>query len=124
MTTPMLIDKIQIGNINFKAYIIEDENKKEAFAVFYQNEIDPLLLFQQDSLGENIEIKLNTVLVSKIQEIKAKDSILRKKHFKLFQEFTLNAEQEAKNMLFKGRKIEYISDIHLLKSLEKDFLLN
>ncbi len=124
MTTPMLIDKIQIGNINFMAYIIEDENNKEAFAVFYQNELDPLLLFQQDAEGENIEIKLNTVLVSKIQEIKSKDSILRKKHFKLFQEFALNAEQEAKNMVFKDRKIEYISDIKLLKSLEKDFLLN
>lgn len=124
MKTPMLIDKIQIGNIIFEAYIVEDENKLEAFAVFYQDEMEPLLLFQQNAKDNNVEIKLNTDLVIKIQEVKAKDSALRKKHFKTFQEFALNAEQRAKELLFKNKKVEYISDIRLIKALEKDFLLN
>ncbi len=120
----MLIDKIQIGSSDFEAYIIKDENKLEAFAVYFQNITDPLVLFQQKKVNKKVEITLNTSLFNKLKHFKAKDSDLRKKHFKMFQEFTLNAEQKAKEIIFKDQKLKYISDIQLIKSLEKAYLLD
>lgn len=122
MTPPMLIDSIQIGTINFEACLIKDENKREAFAVFYQKEIEPLILFQQDTKSEEVEIKLNTTVVKKIQALKSEYTVIRKKHLQKFKEFILNAEEVAKDMIFNKRKLIYVSDIKLIKHLEKEFL--
>lgn len=125
MTFPTFIDKIQIGAITFEAYIIEDENKLEAFAIYFENNKAPLILFQQDVINKQVEIKINTQLVDAMQQLKSKDSDERKVHFKLFQEFVLNAEQKAKEMAFgEDKKLYYITDVQFLKSIEQAYLLD
>lgn len=118
-----LIDNKKIGNLEFNAYITEDENELKAFAIYFQNTLEPLLLFEQDATN-NIEIKINEKLVNTLQQLKSKDDKQRKIHYKVFQEFVLEAQQEAKELIFKDKKIKYITDVKLIKNIEKAYLLN
>jgi len=122
MSNSKLIDKIQIGPIEFEAYIINDENNLEAFAIYFQQKKEPLLLFQQISDDLKVEIKINQQLVDELQQLKAKDIKQRKEHYKIFQEFALNAEQKAKEIAFQDAKLTYISDIQVIKSIEQAYL--
>jgi hypothetical protein len=122
MSNSKLIDKIQIGPIEFEAYIINDENNLEAFAIYFQQKKEPLLLFQQVSSDFKIEIKINQQLVDELQQLKAKDIKQRKEHYKIFQEFALNAEQKAKEIAFQDAKLTYISDIQVIKCIEQAYL--
>lgn len=122
MTNPKLIDKIQIGNIEFEAYIIDDENNLEAFVIYFQKLKEPLLMFQQVASDYKIEIKINQKLVEELQHFKSKDAAQRKEHYKMFQEFALNAEQKAKEIAFQDAKLNYITDIQLIKSIEQAYL--
>lgn len=117
-----LIDKRKIGIIDFKAYIIEDENKLLAFAIYFQNNKTPLLLFQQNIPNEKVEIIVNNELVSKLQLLKSKDEITRKEQYKEFKTFVLDAEQEAKELVFKDKRLQYFSDISLLQSIKQAYL--
>jgi hypothetical protein len=122
MSNSKLIDKIQIGPIEFEAYIINDENNLEAFAIYFQQKKEPLLLFQQVSSDFKIEIKINQQLVDELQQLKAKDIKQRKEHYKIFQEFALNAQQKAKEIAFQDAKLTYISDIQVIKCIEQAYL--
>lgn len=122
MTNPKLIDKIQIGNIEFEAYIIDDENNLEAFVIYFQKLKEPLLMFQQVASDYKIEIKINQKLVEELQHFKSKDAAQRKEHYKMFQEFALKAEQKAKEIAFQDAKLNYITDIQLIKSIERAYL--
>lgn len=124
MNTPLLIDKIKIGNIEFEAYIIKDENNLEAFAIYFQGEKEPLIMFQQVASNYKVELKINQDLVDKLQQFKSKDPQQRKEHFKIFQEFALNAEQKAKEIAFQDARLIYFSDIQLIKSIEQAFLVD
>jgi len=122
MSNSKLIDKIQIGPIEFEAYIINDENNLEAFAIYFQQKKEPLILFQQISKDLKVEIKINQRLVDELQLLKAKDLKQRKEHYKIFQEFALNAEQKAKEIAFQDAKLTYISDIQIIKGIEQAYL--
>lgn len=122
MSNSKLIDKIQIGPIEFEAYIINDENNLEAFAIYFQQKKEPLILFQQISSDLKVEIKINQELVNELQQLKAKDMNQRKEHYKIFQEFALNAEQKAKDIAFQDAKLTYISDIQIIKGIEQAYL--
>jgi len=124
MNTPLLIDKIKIGNIEFEAYIIKDENNLEAFVIYFQGEKEPLIMFQQVASNYKVELKINQDLVDKLQQFKSKDPQQRKEHFKIFQEFALNAEQKAKEIAFKDARLIYFSDVQLIKSIEQAFLVD
>jgi hypothetical protein len=124
MNTPLLIDKIKIGNIEFEAYIIKDENNLEAFAIYFQGEKEPLIMFQQVASNYKVELKINQDLVDKLQQFKSKDPQQRKEHFKIFQEFALNTEQKAKEIAFQDARLIYFSDIQLIKSIEQAFLVD
>lgn len=124
MKDNLLIDKIQIGLIEFEAYIIQDENNLEAFAIYFQKSTEPLILFQQVSSNYKVEIKINQQLVDELQLLKSKDSEKRKEHYKIFQEFALNAEQKAKEIAFQDTKLNYITDIQLIKSIEQAYLMD
>jgi hypothetical protein len=124
MDTPLLIDKIKIGNIEFEAYIIKDENNLEAFAIYFQGEKEPLIMFQQVASNYKVELKINQDLVDKLQQFKSKDPQQRKEHFKIFQEFALNTEQKAKEIAFQDARLIYFSDIQLIKSIEQAFLVD
>lgn len=122
MSNSKLIDKIQIGQVEFEAYIINDENNLEAFAIYFQQKKEPLILFQQISSDLKVEIKINQELVNELQLLKAKDLKQRKEHYKIFQEFALNAEQKAKEIAFQDVKLTYISDIQVIKCIEQAYL--
>ena len=122
MSNSKLIDKIQIGQVDFEAYIINDENNLEAFAIYFQQKKEPLILFQQVSSDLKVEIKINQELVNELQQLKAKDLKQRKEHYKIFQEFALNAEQKAKEIAFQDAKLTYISDIQVIKCIEQAYL--
>ncbi|WP_149913180.1 hypothetical protein [Sphingobacterium cavernae] len=122
MSNSKLIDKIQIGQVEFEAYIINDENNLEAFAIYFQQKKEPLILFQQISSDLKVEIKINQELVNELQLLKAKDLKQRKEHYKIFQEFALNAEQKAKEIAFQDAKLTYISDIQVIKCIEQAYL--
>lgn len=122
MSNSKLIDKIQIGQVEFEAYIINDENNLEAFAIYFQQKKEPLILFQQISSDLKVEIKINQELVNELQQLKAKDLTQRKEHYKIFQEFALNAEQKAKEIAFQDAKLTYISDIQVIKCIEQAYL--
>ncbi|WP_160069853.1 hypothetical protein [Sphingobacterium bovisgrunnientis] len=122
MSNSKLIDKIQIGQVEFEAYIINDENNLEAFAIYFQQKKEPLILFQQISSDLKVEIKINQELVNELQQLKAKDLKQRKEHYKIFQEFALNAEQKAKEIAFQDAKLTYISDIQVIKCIEQAYL--
>ena len=124
MNTPLLIDKINIGNIEFEDYIIKDENNLEAFAIYFQGEKEPLIMFQQVASNYKVELKINQDLVDKLQQFKSKDPQQRKEHFKIFQEFALNTEQKAKEIAFQDARLIYFSDIQLIKSIEQAFLVD
>lgn len=124
MTRLKFIDKTKIGLIEFDAYIIEDENKLEAFAVYFQDITEPLLMFQQDVVNEKIHININIALVEELQKLKSKNPVLRKEQFKQFQQFVLDAEQVAKQIAFDDRKMFYVSDVQLIKSIEQAFLVD
>lgn len=124
MSKTKLIDKIQIGEIKFEAYIIIDENNLEAFAVYFDKVEEPLILFQQDIANNQVEIKINQELVDQLQQLKSKDLALRKEQFKTFQDFALNAEQKAKQIAFQDKKLNYVSDIQLIKNLEEAYLID
>jgi len=122
MSNSKLIDKIQIGQVEFEAYIINDENNLEAFAIYFQQKKEPLILFQQISSDLKVEIKINQELVNELQQLKVKDLKQRKEHYKIFQEFALNAEQKAKEIAFQDAKLTYISDIQVIKCIEQAYL--
>jgi hypothetical protein len=122
MSNSKLIDKIQIGQVEFEAYIINDENNLEAFAIYFQQKKEPLILFQQISSDLKVEIKINQELVNELQQLKAKDLKQRKEHYKIFQEFALNAEQKAKEIAFQDAKLTYISEIQVIKCIEQAYL--
>lgn len=122
MTHLKLTDKVQIGKIDFEAYIIKDENNIESFAIYFQKAKEPLILFQQNDVKNQVEIKINQQLVKTIQHLKSKDSVQRKEHFKRFQEFVLDAEQTVKEFIFQDKKLDYITDVQLIKSTEKAYL--
>lgn len=118
-----LTDKLQIGKIDFEAYIIKDENNLDAFAVYFQNAEEPLIQFQQTEIDE-VEIKINQQLFGTMLQLKSKDRAQRKVHYKRFQEFVLNAEQDAKERVFQDKRLNYITDIQLLKKTEQRYLLD
>src|SRR5690606_28594755 len=122
MSNSKLIDKIQIGQVEFEAYIINDENNLEAFAIYFQQKKEPLILFQQISSDLKVEIKINQELVNELQQLKAKDLKQRKEQYKIFQEFAPNAEQKAKESAFQDAKLTYISDIQVIKCIEQAYL--
>ena len=124
MTKTRLIDSIQIGQVEFAAYIVIDEYDLEAFAVFFDKSEEPLLQFQQVSNNLDVEIKINQKLVEKLQQYKSKDIEQRKEHFKIFQEFALNAEQKAKEIAFQDAKLNYCTDTQLIKSIEQAYLVD
>lgn len=117
-----LIDKRTIGRIDFEAYIIEDEKKLLAFAIYFQKHQTPLLLFQQNIPNEKVEIIVNKDLVSKLQLLKPKDEKIRKEQYIEFRTFVLEAEQQAKELVFKDKRLEYYSDVNLLKSIKQAYL--
>ena len=117
------IDTIKIGLMTFEAYIIQDNNNLEAFGIYLQNNDKPLLLFQQDVPNEKIDIQIDSQLVNDMQKLKSKDSDQRKEHFKTFQEFVLESEQVAKELVFKNKKLIYMTDVQLLKSIENTYLI-
>lgn len=119
-----LIDKKLIGNIEFEAHIIEDDNKLEAFAIYFQSSKEPLLLFQQEKINEQIEIKINKKLVDKLQLLKSKEDSLRKDQYKQFLIFVLEAEQVAKKIAFNDIKLNYFTDVQLIKSIEQAYLID
>ncbi|MCA5004579.1 hypothetical protein [Sphingobacterium bovistauri] len=124
MIKSKLIDSIQIGQVEFEAYITIDENNLEAFAVYLDKSNEPLLVFQQISNNFNVEIKINQKLVDELQQYKSKDIDQRKEHYKIFQEFVLNAEQKAKEIAFQDTKLNYFTDIKLIKSIEQAYLID
>ena len=124
MSNSKLIDKLQIGAVAFEAYIIIDENNLEAFAIYFQDVKEPLIIFQQDPKNKHVEIKVNQQLVKDLHQLKSNDSAQRKEHYKIFQEFALNAEQQAKEIAFQDKKLHYVTDIELLKSLEQAYLID
>lgn len=124
MKEKQLIDTIQIGDVKFEAYIIIDENNLEAFAIYYQQKEEPLLLFQQISSNLKVEIKINQQLVEELQLLKSKDTAQRKEHYKIFQEFALNAEQKAKEIAFQDSKLNYFTDVQLIKTIEKAYIVD
>ncbi len=124
MTGKQLIDTIQIGDVKFEAYIIIDENNLEAFAIYFQQNEDPLVLFQQISNDHKVEIKINQQLVEELQLLKSKDIEQRKEHYKIFQEFVLNAEQKAKEIAFQDAKLKYFTDILLVKGIEQAYFVD
>lgn len=124
MNKHTLIDKIRIGLIGFEAYLIEDDNKLQAFAIFLDDSKDPLLLFQKDKKNEKIDITLNVKIADEIQSLKSKDSTVRKEHFKIFQQFVLESEQKAKEMVFKDKRLHYITDVQLLRSIQEAYLID
>lgn len=125
MKNPKLVDKITIGTVEFAAYIVDDENNLEAFAIYYQHEKEPLLMFQQIGNGDNeVEIKINKEMVEKLQLLKSKDLQQRKAHYIAFREFALNAEQKAKEIALKDKKLYYLTDVQLIKCLEQAYLVD
>lgn len=119
-----LIDKIQIGGMNFEAYIIKVENDLEAFAVYCQKANDPLILFKQISADYKVEIVINKQQVAILQQLKSKEPEQRKEHFKIFQEFVLNAEEKARKIAFQDTKLKYFTDIEIIKGIEDAYLVN
>lgn len=125
MKNPVLVDKITIGTIEFAACIVEDENNLEAFAIYYQHEKEPLLMFQQIDSGANeVEIKVNQEMVDKLQLLKSKDPQQRTAHYIAFREFALNAEEKAKEIALKDKKLYYLTDVQLIKCLEQAYLVD
>ena len=102
--------------------ILSMMNNLEAFAIYFQQKKEPLILFQQISSDLKVEIKINQELVNELQLLKAKDLKQRKEHYKIFQEFALNAEQKAKEIAFQDAKLTYISDIQVIKCIEQAYL--
>lgn len=124
MKNNKLIDQLQIGGIEFEAYIIIDDNDLEAFAVYFQKSKEPLILFKQVSKDFKVEIEINQQQVDFLQQFKSKDLEQRKEQFKLFQEFVLNTEQKAKEIAFQDNKLTYYTDIQLIKSIEEAYLID
>lgn len=118
------IDKKQIGRINFEAYIVEDENKLEAFVIYFQDYEDPILMFQQEKKDGKVDIKVNTELVKQLQNYKSKNINQRKEQYKEFKTFVLESEYKAKIIAFQDRKLDYITDVQLIKSIEQAYLLD
>lgn len=124
MSNNQLIDKIKIGNIEFEAYIIVDENNLEAFAIYCQKADTPLILFKQISSDYKVEIEINQKQVEVLQQLKSKNPTQRREHFMLFREFVLTAEQKAKEIVFHDTKLNYFTDVQLIKSIERAYLLD
>lgn len=117
-----LIDEIIINHVELKGYIIEDTRKLKAFAIYVKDKPNPLFLFQQNIPNKKIEIVINEELMNELFEKKTQDPLLRKEYFKKFELFVLEAEQKAKELVFKDAILKYVTDIKLLKDIEEKYL--
>lgn len=116
-----LIDKIQIGTLKFQAFILEDEHQLEAFAVYVDEVTEPLILFQQQDAGKLIDVKVYPEQVEYLQSKNAIDDPEAKDHYRRLQDFVLNSENTAKDSVFKDKKLEYLTDVNLIKRIKQAF---
>ena len=117
-----IVDKAHIGNLDIEAYILDDDNQLKAFGIFVEGHDNALILFQQELDGKSVNININTKLIEVLNKNKSEDPNLRKEIYNSFREFVLESEQTAREKVFKDKKFNYLTDVELIKSIEKDYL--
>ncbi len=116
-----LIDKTQIANFKLQAFILEDANLLKAFAIFIDDNVDPFMLFQQREANKLIEIIVYEEQLEYLQSKNEVDDSNAKSNYKKLQDFVLNAENIAKESVFKDKKLEYLADTKAIKRIKQAF---
>lgn len=114
-----LIDKTQIANFKLQAFILEDANLLKAFAIFIDDNVDPFMLFQQREANKLIEIIVYEEQLEYLQSKNEVDDSNAKSNYKKLQDFVLNAENIAKESVFKDKKLEYLADTKAIKRIKQ-----
>jgi len=118
----ILIDEIQIGQLFFSAYVVEDENSLPAFAIFLDKLDDPLIIFNQIPNSNKIEITVAVHHYDYLQKHKTKDKKSRQLFFKNFYQFIKETEFKASKTIFKDKKMEYIKDFVVFKKVKASYI--
>ncbi len=118
----ILIDEMQIGNLFFAAYVVEDHQKLPAFAIYINSLADPIILFQQQIDTNIINITVEVSYCDYIQREKSKEKSLRQKYLQTFTKFVNTAEARAKKTIFKEKEMRYVKDDRLVKKIKSLYL--
>lgn len=118
----ILIDHITIGNLTFTAYVLENEDKHPAFAIFLDKQEEPFVLFNPILDSNNIRVTVEKKLFEYMNQQKSNDIKLRRKYIKIFMNFMAQSEAKAKNTFFKDKEMTYIEDTELMNMIKDSYL--
>ena len=115
MNKLILIDELTQGNFCIAAYVVEDEFKQPAFAVYVDPMEKPIILFKRIPNTTNIDIIVNEEPIKYMRSKRTNDIKIRRQYFKRFLVFMTAAEKKAKCTFFKNVEMKYLKDLEKLK---------
>lgn len=121
---PYLVNKTVIGDIEFKAYILTDEDNDLAFAISFQDYQEPLLYFHKTGIENLANLKINTSVFYHIQNLKSLDEHQRQQHYKEFEKFVLLSEYKGRKIAYGNKKFKFIVDQDLKECIRQAYLFN
>ncbi|TYP92274.1 hypothetical protein BC792_11749 [Sphingobacterium allocomposti] len=117
----VLIDHIELGGFDFRAYLVETPDGDVSSGIFVESLKPPLLWFARDA-GKTIRLHIDKDLVAYISKKSELPSDDREIYLQTFMEFVIESEKKASYMAFKGKKVEYLADSKHLIWIQKMYL--
>lgn len=117
----IFIDEVYIGVFLFRCFIFEHRNQEVGFGIFLDDHPQALTWFEPE--GEHsAKLHINAQLVQIISSQTQSNKDQRKENFKRFIKFVKDSERIASKMVFKGRKVQYLSKSEDLVKIKNDYI--
>ena len=117
----IFVDAAYIGLFLFRCFIFENHKQEVCFGIFLDDHPDALVWFERE--GEDVaSLHTNDTLVRLIGERSQSNKEQRKENFKLFFKFVKDSERIASKMVFKGRKVEYLSKSPEILKIKNNYI--
>ncbi len=117
----IFVDATYIGIFLFRCFIFEHRNQEVGFGIFLDEHPEALIWFEQ--VGEDSAIlHTNDELAQLISSSTQSNKEQRKENFKSFMKFVKDSERIASKMVFKDRKVEYLSKSQELVKIKNNYI--
>lgn len=117
----IFVDSIRIEIFLFRCFIFENDRQEICFGIFLDDHTAPLIWFEREG-DDTASLHTNDELTQLINTHTQSDKETRKRNFKSFLQFVKYSERIASKMVFKGRKVEYLSKSQDLSKIKKDYV--
>ncbi len=117
----IFVDAVYIGVFHFRCFIFEHRNQEVGFGIFLDEHPEALIWFEPEGESSAI-LHINDELAQVISTQSQSNKDQRKENFKRFMKFVKDSERIASKMVFKGRKVEYLSKSEDLVKIKNDYI--